>query len=514
MNTLSILLNQVETRSSRWLLDTPRQLQASRVRVLMGVILLIAFAIRLWEIDKLPLWYDEAYSYYAAKYNDLWRLLSVPFDVHPPLYYALQHIFLPLGEGEFQLRFLSAVIGTATVWLMFLIGREIAGPVSGLAAAGALALTTAHIEYSQEARSYTLVILTLALAVYGLILYWRTQRPANGSATTPEWADVLARPGLWLYGIGALLSLYSHMIALFFLVAINAVLLPKCWPLQNLKQPQLVAWISINLVALAVWLPWGYTLLTLPDRSFQWLHHYSPVEAASSLVNVHGPSYLNGLDMVLHLGFVALIGLGVLIALIRRRTTLVTLLLALLALAPLLLWLIGFVKPVYMLRTVLPSMIGGALALGIAAAFIRHRAALIGLSGVIFIASLMSFGDFKATQKKQDWDKVTAFLEANTGVNDAVLICANTVYLPFHYYAAPAPYTVFTFNIFHNFIVETEFDRALAQSQLPIKYRFNQPTEEARRMIDPVGRFPNVASIGAAFDTVWVVRSQCGDKRF
>ncbi|WP_347311989.1 glycosyltransferase family 39 protein [Defluviimonas sp. SAOS-178_SWC] len=79
------------------------------------------------------------------------------------------------GVSEWALRFPSAVLGAATVWVAFIVGRRAYGPGAGALAAVLLALHGFHLFWSQVARMYVagalwgLVSSALLLAfVYGL----------------------------------------------------------------------------------------------------------------------------------------------------------------------------------------------------------------------------------------------------------------------------------------------------------------------------------------------------------
>ena len=88
-------------------------------------------------------------------------------ESNPPLYYALAWGWAKaFGRGEFELRSLSALFGTAVVPVAFLIGRQLAGRRAGLVLAAFVAVNPMLIWYSQEARSYSLLVFFAALSFY------------------------------------------------------------------------------------------------------------------------------------------------------------------------------------------------------------------------------------------------------------------------------------------------------------------------------------------------------------
>src|SRR5574341_1942537 len=80
-------------------------------KVLLIVIILLAFALRMYKASTTPMWGDEGFSVYSAS-RDLYAITFEGKDVdpHPPLYYYLFHFWLPLaGTSELSIRFFSIV---------------------------------------------------------------------------------------------------------------------------------------------------------------------------------------------------------------------------------------------------------------------------------------------------------------------------------------------------------------------------------------------------------------------
>jgi len=118
----------------------------------------------------------------------------------PPLYYALAWAWAKVfGTGEIGLRSLSALFGAATVPLANCIGSELSGRRAGLIAAALVAVNPMLIWYSQEARSYSLLVFFCAAS---LLFFARARR-------TQEGGDL----ALWTLSSG--LALSSHYFAVF-----------------------------------------------------------------------------------------------------------------------------------------------------------------------------------------------------------------------------------------------------------------------------------------------------------
>jgi mannosyltransferase len=163
----------------------------------------VAAAVRFATLDLQSFDHDEAVT--AARVIDpsLFDTLSAVEggERSPPLYYLLAWAWSKLfGTGEIGLRSLSAVFGTLTVPLAYSAtatlgtSRRVA-----LLAAAFVALNPYLIWYSQEARSYALMVLLTALA---LVYFARSlQRPKTAS--------------LAMWALASALALASHYFAVF-----------------------------------------------------------------------------------------------------------------------------------------------------------------------------------------------------------------------------------------------------------------------------------------------------------
>jgi 4-amino-4-deoxy-L-arabinose transferase-like glycosyltransferase len=88
-------------------------------------------------------------------------------ESNPPLYYVVAWFWTKVfGSGEVGLRSLSALIGTATIPVAFLVGREAFDDRAGLVTAALVAVNPMLIWYSQEARSYAMLVFFCALSLY------------------------------------------------------------------------------------------------------------------------------------------------------------------------------------------------------------------------------------------------------------------------------------------------------------------------------------------------------------
>lgn len=141
-------------------------------------IIALGFSLRLYRLDAQSFWYDEAYSASVAR-GTPGQIISNRFsDVHPPLYYLTLHFWQNVDAGDFTVRLLSAMLGTAGIAAVYALGRTLFDEYVGLAAAAITCLAPYTVFYGQEARMYSLLLLLSALLLlsYNRMLQTRSRR--------------------------------------------------------------------------------------------------------------------------------------------------------------------------------------------------------------------------------------------------------------------------------------------------------------------------------------------------
>jgi 4-amino-4-deoxy-L-arabinose transferase-like glycosyltransferase len=156
----------------------------SRVGVLLLVTLLVAAGglLRFWRIGAKSIWLDEAATLgiverpYFSRAAPSGRAEPGLFaavaakDTHPPLYYALLRAWMLGGDGIARARAMSAVVGTATIGLMYLLARVFLSRLGALAATALLSASAYQVYFGQEARHYVVAAFLVALSTYLLSL--------------------------------------------------------------------------------------------------------------------------------------------------------------------------------------------------------------------------------------------------------------------------------------------------------------------------------------------------------
>ncbi len=117
------------------------------------MIVLLATVLRLYQLGTESLWVDEMLSIWDAE--RLNEILTFPYV--RPFYFLLLAGWMKLGSSDIWLRGLSVILGIASVFLTYQLGRRLLGERIGQIAALMMALSPLFINHSQEIRMYTLV---------------------------------------------------------------------------------------------------------------------------------------------------------------------------------------------------------------------------------------------------------------------------------------------------------------------------------------------------------------------
>jgi len=285
-------------------------------------------------------------------------------DFQPPLYYLVVHAAIGLGHTEFLARLPAALGGAATVPLLYLVGRRLAGPACGLFAAAALCANLHHIDASQQVRLYA------ALGLVSLGAVWAVLR-ALDSGRWRDWA---------LFTVFASLGLYTSYLAVaVFLVAGGLALCVLVRPAPGAppRRRTICGLTAAAVCTAAVFVPWyaatagmrGYLLLAgTPARP--------PLgEALGGMFAAFASHYADFLGRTPQpwlLAGPALVGLAAGLAAPSRRRTAVTLLLWFAAcFGPV--WLRANSQHHFQVRYLLPGLFPLLLLAGLAAETLLGR---------------------------------------------------------------------------------------------------------------------------------------------
>jgi uncharacterized membrane protein len=455
-----------------------------------GIVLFIALAggfLRILLIGTKGMWLDETFSVWMANQSipDMLQWM-VKLDQHPPLYYLLLHAWLArYGDTPYHARLLSALFGTVTIPIIFLIGKRLSGALVGLAAALFLALSPFHIYYSQETRMYSLLTLNTAVAIYALVRLltdprsvhpigsqfrdylraWRTPAPLEPEAEKEfsykvqtrdqtRWQAWIARHH-WLpiraietdlawitFIVFSALTLLTHNTAVFFIVAANLFVLglilyqriKKPVSPPALQAPSFGNWVKSQIGTFLLWSPWLIPFIQQARRVDQefWIPKPTWEIFTETLRALLNPSAHDQIHLVMTWILCAVLLLG--LVFYRKKLSIFLFLAALFAVPILGELLVSIRRPIFFDRTLIWITIPMFVVLAAGIAQLRFRLLIFVMLGVLGTNYLTSSGDYYRFVQKEDWNTAAGYVANFAEQDDLVLFNSNFVEIPFNYY--------------------------------------------------------------------------------
>ncbi|MDH4184566.1 MAG: glycosyltransferase family 39 protein, partial [Nitrospinota bacterium] len=415
----------------------------------LAAIILAGGAIRLIYIGEKSLWYDEALSFWFSSLPlaELWGV-APGYETHPPLYYTLLKGWRGLfGASEGGMRSLSALAGTATIPVIYWLGRiaagEARGRAAGLASAAIFAITPIHIVYSQEARPYALLVLWAMLALLGAL--WLTANPLRAARPylglgggADEKIDREAAQAWAALALGAALTLWLHNMGFTLTLALLATGAAGLLWKTDFSRPYMLN------VALAA----GVILLIYSPFIPWFIKQSGNVHTSFWLQSINLGLIGRRLDEVFFLYLPSpwqkgvLLGLAIYGLVVTKRARgllpMVTIAGAMIIPLVLVIGLSYLFTPIFVARTMIwtsgPFLV--AAGVGLAALLEGRPLAPSAVVALVVLAALAP-GVWKHFQgHKEPWRQMTRLVGEKAMPGDVALALPNSAAIPFSYYAA------------------------------------------------------------------------------
>ncbi len=164
-------------------------------RTLCLIIILLGFALRVYNLGERSLWFDETLEYWVARspLPDILPTVKISlFD--PPVYSLLLHFWLKVGQTEFFTRFLSLIFSVVGILGVIVLTRLSFGKKASLVAGILMAISVPDIRFAQEAGQYALMSFVLTWNLVFLYLLIREN--------TWKWSI--------LWAISGVVAVYSY----------------------------------------------------------------------------------------------------------------------------------------------------------------------------------------------------------------------------------------------------------------------------------------------------------------
>jgi uncharacterized membrane protein len=153
---------------------------------LVVILTLLAFLLRLLDLDGRSLWLDESFTLLRlySSWEDIFSNIVIrqdiihTVDVNPPLYFALLKAWAELtGQSILVLRFFSAIFTVLVVPASYVLGyRLMARREIGLISAGLTLLNPSYQWYTSELRNYSLLLFLSITTSYIFLIYLKESR--------------------------------------------------------------------------------------------------------------------------------------------------------------------------------------------------------------------------------------------------------------------------------------------------------------------------------------------------
>lgn len=257
---------------------------------LLVLIMMLATAVRLYDLEVRSLWEDEGWTLVLSQGPTIPDIVQrMAFDQHPPIYFVAIHLWRDVaGSTEFALRMLSVLTGLVGVAGIYQLGQVMFGRTAGILAALFLALSDHHIDLSQDVRHYAQLATFVILSSWYYFRLIQSKQPSRGT-----------RIG---YVLTSIILLYSHYLGGFVLICQVIHMLLFVRPFKRLW------WVGFHFGAICLgFLPW--LPIVIRQNQVRW---ETPLYYLNSLPNSHA-TYIMVRDALLGKQYgitVVLIGLG------------------------------------------------------------------------------------------------------------------------------------------------------------------------------------------------------------
>jgi mannosyltransferase len=433
-----------------------------RQRSLALLILLMAFALRLVNLNGRPLWYDEAFAIlYAEKglmailSGTLGQVQGVAADVHPVAYYFSLHGWMTLvGQSPLAVRMLSVCYGLGAVALVYRLTRDLFSARVARWAMLVVAVAPFQIAYSQEARMYAMLGFWSVAAIASYARAWRGN-------SLRAWATFV---------VCGVFALYSHNLGFVTFAALGVWIVARLaligfhrWPLSASGQGERALAFKTGLAGLAMatlFAPW---LVNVPGQlgkigQAYWVERPGATTLVQTLI-AFAFDFENAVFPRALLPFALFGALLVLVLVIwqywracsRRSISSAAgagalggasiSLLAALAIAPVaLVWLISQWRPVYIIRGLLPASIFYAALVGWALAVMQRPARVVfGIPlGVLAAVTMIAFYGYTGFPRGP-FLALDAFLREQSRPGDVIVHSNKLTLFPAHVYDRALP---------------------------------------------------------------------------
>ncbi|MDQ3438964.1 MAG: glycosyltransferase family 39 protein, partial [Planctomycetota bacterium] len=424
------------------------------------------------------LWFDEAATVRIVRQDFGTMMSSIKDDERiPPLHYWILHGWVRVfGHAEWSVRFPSALAGMGAVWVLYLLTKRLFGVGAALVAALLLAVAPYQIQYAQEARSYSLMVLTSLLSCWLFVRLLDKDRP---------------KPRLEAgYVLAGAAAIYSHLYAIFTLLA-QAVTYALEWTRSEKSLLGMRRWVVMQIAITALFLPWLPTAIRWARSvgSGFWVRPMTHYDLWAAYV-----AYAGGSSVMLIL-LLMLVLVGVIAQ--RRNVRGLSLMLALATLPVVVPTVVSILtKPTFTPRygIVAPAALFALAGCGVIA--LRHRVTQLGAAIVLAALSLYAIPDIA---RKPDWRGTVAYVESVARPKDYIVMTPRRSTYLYDYYAK------------RHDVTRKGFDSGAIPLSVPLDppgtrvWFIYEPTYNPKEVLDRGGWRVRSSHVSRRFRELWIL---------
>lgn len=375
--------------------------------ILLVVIFCFGLFFRIYRLDYLGLWLDEGFTWREIQ-KTIEQIINV-FTVRgsePPLYFLIMHCWIKLfGDSEFSLRLPSAIFGSISILLMYKVATLMFDTRVGLTSVLILSLSTFHIGYAQEARSYTLVSLLTLLSVYFFISLIRNTTRTNFVG----------------YIVSTVLLLYNHYYCCFVLIAQN-IHMGLLYILQKETPLKIERWIFSQVGIIILFTPWINNvakILVKVEQEGLWIPKPSIYSLRETFLTYSG---FGNFSEILFIIFTIFLFFSI-ISHLEKKDSRIYFLLVWFLIPIVLPYIISLVStPIYHTRYTIPSSLAFYILVAQGMSTISSKHIKLAMVCLVIILSLVSLHDYYTYNKKEEWRELATFLNRNSTKEDLILV--------------------------------------------------------------------------------------------
>ncbi|MBI9113080.1 glycosyltransferase family 39 protein [Maridesulfovibrio ferrireducens] len=407
--------------------------KAKHIDIALWAIMLLATILRLYSIGSESLWIDEGQTVAYATKSFSGIIEYCARDVHPPLYLFIMHIWTELfGISEIALRLPSAIFGIIAVFLTFKVGEKLMNRNAALLGALFLAVSYMGINFSQEARSYTILLSAILLACHGLLLF----------------IDNPSRKNFLYYAASIALMLYIHTFTVFIILFHQLYFITKFTITPGHRVKRLIGWISVNIAALIIFSPWLFFLVKQVlaklggEGPGSWVPAPDLFTAWRTLIQLAGGSApLAAVAIALSLCLISIIipSLRRMVKISNQNQTnnsmtglFLGLWFACAVATPFVFSLI--LSPIYVERYAIQFLPGFCLFVGLVITRIAPPALKVTALCLFLMTTAHGLWLYYSSYDKEQWREVAQYVKDNVKPGEALVLSAPWIYEPFVYY--------------------------------------------------------------------------------